>query len=68
MNRENFAVVLDLSKRNMQLLLSVNLCCLDFNHDVFQNYSSVLCSSWQNVLLPISKNLSCLCSDHEVYN
>ena len=58
----------------MLLPLSVNLCCLDFNHEmsqnyallpVFQNYSAVLYSSWQNVLLSISMDLCCFDSDHD---
>ena len=60
--------MLDLSKRNMQLPISMNLCCLDFNYDVSQNYSAELYSSKRNRLLPISLNLCCLDSDHEVYN
>ena len=65
---ENFAAMLNLSWRNMLLPISLKLCCLDFNHEVFQNYSVVLYSSWRNVLLAISENLCCLDSDHEVYN
>ena len=60
--------MLDLSWRNMLLPISVNLCCLDFNHEVSQNYPAVLYSSSWNMLLPISENLCCLDSDHEVYN
>ena len=51
----------------MLLPISVNLCCLDFNHDVFQNYSTVLYSSKRNMLLPISVNLCCLDFNHEVF-
>ena len=40
----------------MLLPISVNLCCLDFNHEVSQNYPAVL--------LPISENLCCLDSEH----
>ena len=65
---KNFAAGLDLSQRNMLLPISVNLCCLDFDHEVFQNYTDGLYSSWRNVLLLISENLCCLDSDHEENN
>ena len=42
---ENFAAVLDLSKRSMLLPVSVNLCCLDFDHEVSENYPAELHSS-----------------------
>ena len=51
----------------MLLPISVNLCWIDFVHQVFQNCSAVLYFSRQNVLLPISENLCCLDHNHEVF-
>ena len=52
----------------MLLPISVNLCCLDFNHEEFQNYPAVLYSFGRNILLPISGDFCCLDSKHEAYN
>ena len=57
--QRNFPATLELSRKNMMLPISMNMCVLDL---VFQNYSSVMYSSWRNVLLLISENLCCLIS------
>ena len=60
--------MLNLSKRNMLLPISENLCYLNFNHEASTELSCYAVFFWRNMLLPISVNLCCFDSDHEVYN